>query len=188
MTTAPRIVLFGPMGIGKSTAIRTLCGELAVDCDVPNLDLATSAKATTTVGADYGVIRLAEGQELHVYGSPGQERFSFMREWLMSFAVGAIVLVDLADSEATGSAVSLIREAESSPARPVVAVVVARPASESQIQTFAQSLSSNVDMAVPVLAADVRDRGQMLDVLSILFSMISVELEEPVEDENFADY
>ena len=99
-TTAPRIVPFGPMGIGKSTAIRTLCGELAVDCDVPNLDLATSAKATTTVER-----RLRRDSSRRRAGTAylwqprSRERFSFMREWLMmSFrAVGAIVLVDLAD-------------------------------------------------------------------------------------------
>lgn len=187
LSSAPRIVLFGPMGIGKSTAIRTLCGELAVDCDVPNLDLATSAKETTTVGADYGVIHLAEGQELHIYGSPGQERFAFMREWLMSLAIGAVILVDLADHGALDSALTLIREAEASATSPVVAVVVARPASEEQIQAFAQTLSTHADAPVPVLSADVRDREQMLDVLSLLFSMISVELEEPSEDASHVD-
>lgn len=187
MSTAPRIVLFGPMGIGKSTAIRTLCGELAVDCDVPSLDLATSAKATTTVGADYGVIHLADGQELHIYGSPGQERFSFLREWLMSLAVGVLILVDLTGRDALDNTLSLIREAEASPAGPAVAVVVARPASEEQIQQFAQDLSARADAPVPVLTADVREKEQMLDVLSLLFSMISVELEALTEDESHVE-
>ena len=77
---------------------------------------------------------LAEGQELHIYGSPGQERFAFMREWLMSLAVGAVILVDLADHGALDSALTLIREAEASATSPVVAVVIARPASESRFR------------------------------------------------------
>lgn len=105
----------------------------------------------------------------------------------MSLAVGAVILVDLADHGALDSALTLIREAEASATSPVVAVVIARPASEEQIQAFAQTLSTHADAPVPVLSADVRDREQMLDVLSLLFSMISVELEEPSEDASHVD-
>ncbi|WP_254301264.1 hypothetical protein [Ralstonia solanacearum] len=49
-----RIGIFGAMGIGKTTAIRSLCGDVAVDCDVPNLDRQASSNATTTVGVDFG--------------------------------------------------------------------------------------------------------------------------------------
>ena len=182
MTTAPRIVLFDRWAsVSQRPSARCVANWLSIA--MPNLDLATSAKATTTVGADYGVIRLAEGQNCTSMAAPGQERFSFMREWLMSFAVGAIVLVDLADSEATGSAVSLLTGG-----RIVTGPAGCRgrggaSASESQIQTFAQSLSSNVDMAVR-FSRPTCDRGQNARCpLSSSFNQR--ELEEPVEDENF---
>lgn len=175
MFTAPRIVLFGPMGIGKSTAIRALCGELAVDCDVDNLDQTRSAKATTTVGADYGVIELDDGQQLHIYGSPGQERFTFVREWLMGLAIGAIILVDANDPVATEECIALIREMEALPTQPTTMVVIARPATNDQIQRFSVAVADATGWAVPTMAADVRDKQQMLNVLSVLFSMLSVE-------------
>jgi signal recognition particle receptor subunit beta len=163
------------MGIGKSTAIRALCGELAVDCDVENLDQARSAKATTTVGADYGVIQLDDGTQLHIYGSPGQERFTFVREWLMGLAIGAVILVDANEHGAIEDCVTLIREMEALPTQPTTMVVIARPATDDQIHQFSMTLAQTTGWPVPAMAADVRDRQQMLNVLSVLFSMLSVD-------------
>lgn len=177
MNIAPRVVLLGSMGIGKTTAIRTLCGELTVDCDVENLDRTAHAKPTTTVGADFGVIQLGEGQELHIYGSPGQDRFSFVRDWLLAHAIGVIVMVDIAESDALATTIALIGEVDASGAQPLTLVLVARPASDDAIDAFSQALADQVGWAVPALVADVRDRQQMLDVLEVLFAMLSTEQE-----------
>jgi hypothetical protein len=44
-------------------------------------------KDQTTVAMDYGVLALDGGVQLHLYGTPGQERFSFM--WDMELFLGA---------------------------------------------------------------------------------------------------
>jgi len=175
MNLAPRIVLLGSMGIGKTTAIRTLCGELTVDCDVENLDRDGHSKATTTVGADFGVIDLGDGRELHIYGSPGQDRFSFVRDWLLTHAIAVILMVDIAEPGVIESTLALLAEAEASESAPVTVVLVARPASDDAIDAFSQTLAERCGWAVPALQADPRDRAQMLDVLEVLFAMLSVE-------------
>ena len=48
-----RVSLLGPMGIGKTTALRSLCGQLMAGSDVPNLDKAAHSKEFTTVGAEF---------------------------------------------------------------------------------------------------------------------------------------
>ena len=98
------------MGIGKTTAIRALCGDTVVDCDVPNLDVGAHHKATTTVGAEFGIVCLSNHEELHVYGSPGQERFGFLRQWLLSSAVGTLVLVDINQPGALPYATELVAQ------------------------------------------------------------------------------
>lgn len=55
-----RVSLIGPMGIGKTTALRSLCGALMAATDVPNLDRAAHSKEFTTVGAEFGEIDLGE--------------------------------------------------------------------------------------------------------------------------------
>ena len=51
-------------------------------------------KGHTTVAMDYGVIRLDEDTKVHLYGTPGQERFNFMWEILSKGSMGLILLLD----------------------------------------------------------------------------------------------
>jgi len=169
---APRIVLFGEMGIGKTTAVRALCGDTVVDCDVANLDPDGHSKPTTTVGADFGIVQLGNGEELHIYGSPGQSRFDFMRRWLLGFAMGVMVLVDLADADALDHAQQTIAVVGELASEAAVVVLVARPAHPDSIQGFAEELASRVGWAVPVMQIDVRQRQQMLDALELLVAAL----------------
>lgn len=170
--SAPRIVLFGSMGIGKTTAIRSLCGDSFVDCDVSNLDIEQNAKATTTVGADFGIVRVGEGEELHVYGSPGQDRFDFMRRWLLTLALGVMVLVDVNEPEALAQAERTLSEVATHAPEAAAIVLVARPASAHAIQHFAEHLAARIGWAIPVVPVDVRDHGQMTDALELLVAVL----------------
>jgi len=163
-----RIGLFGAMGIGKTTAIRSLCGDVVVDCDVPNLDRQASNKAMTTVGIDFGEADLGNGEVLQVYGSPGQERFDFLRDWLISVIAGAIVMVDVHAPEAIDDSVRLLERIAAAPGQPPSLVLVVRPASAKQLDMFSNQLSQRLGYAVPVVVADVRERAQMLDIVEIM--------------------
>lgn len=168
----PRIVLFGPMGIGKTTAIRSLCGDTMVDGDVPNLDVQAHAKETTTVGAEFGIVRIGNGEELHVYGSPGQDRFGFLRQWLLSFAVGALVLVDVSRHDALDLAASTIGQIAQHAPDAAALVLSARPADLALLERFSRELAGRVGTAVPVLPVDVREPDEMFNVLELLVSML----------------
>ena len=56
--------------------------------------LANQRKLPPTVAMDYGVIRLDEDTKVHLYGTPGQERFNFMWEILSKGSMGLILLLD----------------------------------------------------------------------------------------------
>ncbi len=82
-----KIVLFGAFGAGKSTLISTL------DPESKHVE-ANCAGGTTTVALDFGRIR-NNGCHIHIYGTPGQERFEFAREIIGKGMDGAILLVDV---------------------------------------------------------------------------------------------
>ena len=91
-----KIVITGPVGSGKTTAVNSLSDRNAMmtDATVSNADKITKKrKKTTTVAMDYDVIRLDE-HVVHVYGTPGQERFDFMWDILSQGAHGVILLLD----------------------------------------------------------------------------------------------
>ncbi|WP_415898007.1 GTP-binding protein [Neptuniibacter sp. QD72_48] len=75
-----KIIFFGSVGAGKTTAIRTISEIDCVDTDANTSDSTSKRKKTTTVAMDYGYITTTNNQRIHCYGAPGQERFQFMWE------------------------------------------------------------------------------------------------------------
>ena len=77
-----KILILGSYNSGKTTTLESICHNKAkVECN------------GTTISLDYGNT-LIHGKKVHVFASPGQERFRFMREVLSRGIDGAIVVVD----------------------------------------------------------------------------------------------
>jgi signal recognition particle receptor subunit beta len=51
-------------------------------------------KSATTVAMDYGLMKLNNTERVHLYGTPGQERFDFMWDILKKGALGLVILID----------------------------------------------------------------------------------------------
>lgn len=91
-----RVVFCGPLGVGKTTAVRAVS-----DVEVANTDVHQAAnrhggesrsdKRTTTVGIDYGEWHEGESSNVAVYGTPGQVRFDTVRTSTMSFSVHVVL-------------------------------------------------------------------------------------------------
>lgn len=94
-----KIVIVGSVGSGKTTAISTLSEGKAISTEAAPSDHTQLQKKSTTVAMDYANIVLDDNQ-LHIYGAPGQRRFDFMNQILINKAVGLIILVSNAGSDA----------------------------------------------------------------------------------------
>lgn len=88
------ILFMGPVGVGKSRAIRSISDIDVVDTDVEATDEARRLKPLTTVAMDMGLLRLGGQDRVRVLGAPGQERFDFMWELLLAQAKGVVLLLD----------------------------------------------------------------------------------------------
>ncbi len=78
-----KIVIFGDYNSGKTTTLDNLC-QKKVKVEYRG----------TTISMDYGNTRV-NGEKIHLFASPGQERFRFMREILYNGIDAAIVVVDI---------------------------------------------------------------------------------------------
>lgn len=89
-----KILFAGPVGVGKTTAIGALSDIPVVNTDTSASDMTRLRKSATTVAMDYGVMRLSDSERLHLYGTPGQERFDFMWDILAKGSLGLVLLID----------------------------------------------------------------------------------------------
>lgn len=81
-----KIVILGSADSGKTTTLETLLNR-------KNEKITKIECNGTTVSLDYGNT-IINGEKIHIFGSPGQERFQFMREILSNGLSGAIVVID----------------------------------------------------------------------------------------------
>ena len=77
-----KIVVLGSYNSGKTTTLENICQKKA-----------KIEYNGTTIALDYGNTMI-NGEKIHIFGSPGQERFEFMREILSQGLDGAIVVID----------------------------------------------------------------------------------------------
>jgi signal recognition particle receptor subunit beta len=89
-----KIIFAGPVGAGKTTAIGSISDVPIVTTDEAASDMTTDRKPNTTVAMDYGLMKLDGSDRVHLYGTPGQERFDFMWDILTEGGLGLVLLLD----------------------------------------------------------------------------------------------
>lgn len=97
-----KIIFSGTVGAGKSTAITALSDIPPVSTEAVASDETARLKKTTTVAMDYGVLNLPDGEKVMLYGTPGQERFSFMWDILSEGGIGLVLLINNANPDPLG--------------------------------------------------------------------------------------
>ena len=168
-----KVVFTGPVGAGKTTAIRTISDNLPMMTDVAATDDTRLRKANTTVAMDFGVIRLGRHEVVHLYGTPGQERFDFMWEILREGALGLLILVDNARPEPVGDLLRFVDAYDEFIDRTAVAVGITRTdlAPEPSRQAHIDALSHR-GLRCPVFTVDAREvRDVSLLLQALLFTI-----------------
>lgn len=89
-----KIVFTGPTGVGKTTAIQMISDVPVITTNEVVSNMAKDHQSQTTVSMDYGYINMGKKEKVHLYGTPGQERFDFMWDILTKGALGLILLLD----------------------------------------------------------------------------------------------
>lgn len=174
-----KIVISGPMGSGKTTALTAVSEIPPVTTDVDNNQRDQADKATTTVAMDYGEVRLGDEGVLRLYGTPGQERFDFMRAILARGALGIVLLVDAQrpapedDLQAFVSGFGLGRQ----PMPFVVGVTKSDLCKDiDALVTRLHDRLERIGAPAPCICCDVRERPQVLMLLDILIALVEARL------------
>ncbi|HEV7146418.1 MAG TPA: ATP/GTP-binding protein [Pedococcus sp.] len=160
-SASTKIVVAGGFGVGKTTfvgavsEIDPLRTEALVTQESEGQDDISKVqqKQTTTVAMDFGRITLAENLVLYLFGTPGQRRFWFMWDDLVTGAIGAVVLVDTRRLDDSFAAVDYF-EAKGLPF--IVALNQFDDAQQFGTEEIREALA--IPSHIPVITVDARDR------------------------------
>jgi len=177
-----KIVFTGPPGAGKTTAITALSDEPPVSTDVVNHDKSLG-KSHTTVGMDYGLVALGEGEQVRLFGTPGQSRFDFMWQILTKDALGLILLLDNSRPDPLADLAEFAEALKTALATVACVVGVGRTESHEHpdLDAFADALSAR-GVLCPVLPVDVRRRDDVLMLVDAVLAQVEARFIQAEEE------
>lgn len=170
-----KVVITGPFDAGKTTFIKSV-SEITVLSTERQVSGATAGSGETTVAMDFGRITISDDVVLYLFGTPGQERFSFMWETLSEGMLGFIVMVDGTSADSIREAVSMIEFFTRMSDVPFV-VAANRVSAEdaAELERIRTALALPPD--VILVGCDARDRESVKGVLLGLLRRILQTLE-----------
>lgn len=171
-----KIIFAGPVGSGKTTSISSVSDIMVVGTEAKASDEVAQRKTHTTVAMDYGVLSLEGGQKVHLYGTPGQDRFDFMWEILSEGAMGFVILLDSVRPDPLADLETYLKSFGNNIAKSGDALVIGVTRTEINKQTDVLE-RVNAKLAacrlnVPVFEVDGRKREDVKQLLLALLALL----------------
>jgi uncharacterized protein len=167
-----KIIFTGPVGAGKTTAISSISDIPVVKTEAGATDEVILRKANTTVAMDYGILNIDERNKVHLYGTPGQERFSFMWDILTVGGMGLVLMIDNAREDPLEDIEFFIDSFQDFIKNNAVVIGVTRMDLRPRpgIYTYQKRLNE-LGYKIPVFEVDARERE---DIKILLLALLAV--------------
>lgn len=149
---------------------------MVVGTEAKATDEVSQRKQNTTVAMDYGILNLADGGKLHLYGTPGQDRFDFMWEILSENAMGLVILIDSARPDPVSDLKHYLTAFSKSIAQcqEMLVIGVTRTEINPQLDLLDKLRAEilNHKLNIPVLEIDGRERNDVKQLLLALLALL----------------
>ncbi|MDZ4179499.1 MAG: ATP/GTP-binding protein [Coriobacteriia bacterium] len=159
-----KVVVTGPFNAGKTTFIKAVSEITVLSTERQVSEASGEGGGETTVAMDFGRITVSDEVVLYLFGTPGQERFSFMWETLSEGMLGFVLLVDVTDADSFADAMSMIRFFRQMSDVPFV--VAANKVAADDLEAIREVRNRlELEDSVPLLPVDAREKDSVKAVL-----------------------
>ncbi|MGD1993144.1 MAG: ATP/GTP-binding protein [Anaerolineae bacterium] len=171
MGKAYKILVTGAFNSGKTAFVSAASEIPVVTTERRITDDQAQVKEVTTVAMDYGQAKVGDDL-LHLYGTPGQERFEFMWDILAREADALLVLVDSTDGSSLTMARRMLRRLRRK--RRGVPFLVAATKQDGRRPMSPQRIADSLDLdADIVFTCDAREERHTKQILRRLSQLLS---------------
>ncbi len=166
-----KLAIVGELGAGKTQLVSTLSEISPFETEVEStIDI---GKQFTTVGIDYGRIRLDEQTALGLYGVPGQERYSFLWEMVSKSIWGLVILFKYAEHADMANLDHLLSFFEPGQRKTpcVIALSHIENAGAEQVEDLVEEIQTVLkahQLVAPVIEVDNRAKDSAINLLYTL--------------------
>ncbi len=177
-----KIIFAGPVGAGKTTSIAAISDIEPFATEEYATDEVSALKDKTTVAMDYGLMQLANGEHIHLYGVPGQARFDFMWEIIVEGGIGLVLLLNHANERPLEDMAFYLDAFKEFIARTALAVGVTRmqPGSGPALDDYAAVLAQR-GLCAPVFEVDGRKPEDVITLVQSLLYTLDPGLPQQAE-------
>lgn len=168
-----KIIFTGPVGAGKTTAIASISDIEPFQTEEMATDETQKLKANTTVAMDYGLMKLEDGERIHLYGTPGQERFDFMWEILTEGGIGLVLLLNNANPDPVKDLEFYLKSFRGFIDESGISIGVTRmnESAKPDLDDYAKILEQH-DLRCPIFEVDARNPEDVITLTSSLLYSI----------------
>lgn len=171
-TVVIKFVVTGPFAAGKTTLVKTMSEIPVVGTETVVTDDTSVIKTNTTVGMDFGKLTLVDEDlivELSLFGTPGQQRFSFMWDVLAQGMDGYLVLVDTSRPETFEECSAILEHFRKLSDAPFVIGANRVGGDAEKLIDLAEKLGV---AGAPVVVGDANDRESAREMLLALLEAV----------------
>lgn len=177
-----RIIVTGSFNSGKTEFIKQISEIEPITTDKPVTEQELKEiKALTTVALDFGRLTVDEDIVIHLYATPGQERFDFIYPLLLKNALAVIILGDITDEKSIKDIVKYYRKFHNLKRLPTVVALtkvdLENKVPEEKIEEYLSPLPKDI----PVYRINATNKEDVKNTVLLALQMLLDSEEEQEE-------